>query len=112
MASSLPKILLTRTLTPIAQQRLASENSIQLIETGSSDALPRDKLLALLKEHKPEGLLCMLTDKIDAEVVEAAGGKLKVVSTVSVGYDHVVTKVSEPTFFREDNDTTFDSPRL
>jgi len=35
------------------------------------------------------GLLCLLTDKIDAEVLDAAGPSLKYISTVSVGYDHI-----------------------
>ncbi|KAJ3553879.1 hypothetical protein NM688_g3389 [Phlebia brevispora] len=34
-------------------------------------------------------VLVMLNDKIDAEVLSAAGPNLKVVSTMSVGYEHV-----------------------
>lgn len=90
---SKPKVLLTRSLMPAAQSRLASDASIDLIDAGTCDALPRSRLLELLREHTPDGLLCVLTDKIDEEVVDAAGGKLKVVSTVSVGYDHVNVKV-------------------
>lgn len=35
------------------------------------------------------GIYCLLTDKIDAEVLEACGDGLKVVSTMSVGYNHI-----------------------
>uniref|UniRef100_A0A672LJH7 Glyoxylate reductase/hydroxypyruvate reductase a n=1 Tax=Sinocyclocheilus grahami TaxID=75366 RepID=A0A672LJH7_SINGR len=35
------------------------------------------------------GLLCLLSDKIDAEVLDAAGPNLKVISTLSVGFDHL-----------------------
>jgi len=35
------------------------------------------------------GLLVMLTDKVDEELLTKAGASLKVVSTMSVGYDHV-----------------------
>ena len=35
------------------------------------------------------GLYCMLTERIDAELLDAAGPALRVVSTMSVGYDHV-----------------------
>ena len=35
------------------------------------------------------GIYCCLTEKIDAELLEAAGDQLKIVSTMSVGYDHV-----------------------
>ena len=34
-------------------------------------------------------LFCMLTDKIDEEVLENAGENLKIVSTMSVGYEHI-----------------------
>jgi len=36
-----------------------------------------------------EGLLVMLSDKIDAGVMDAAGATLKVISTYSVGVDHI-----------------------
>ncbi len=36
-----------------------------------------------------EGLLVMLTDQIDADLMDAAGGELKVISTYSVGVDHI-----------------------
>jgi len=35
-----------------------------------------------------EGLLCLLTDKVDKEVIDAAD-KLKVLATMSVGHDHL-----------------------
>ena len=36
-----------------------------------------------------EGLLCLLTDRIDAEVMDAAGPRLKVISNHAVGVDNV-----------------------
>lgn len=36
-----------------------------------------------------DGLLCLLTDKVDEAVMEAAGGRLKVISNLAVGYDNV-----------------------
>ncbi|CAK1555553.1 unnamed protein product [Leptosia nina] len=35
------------------------------------------------------GIYCSLTEKIDAELLDAAGPGLKVVATISVGYDHI-----------------------
>ena len=35
------------------------------------------------------GLLCMLTDRIDAALLEAAGPQLRVVSQMAVGYDNI-----------------------
>ena len=34
-------------------------------------------------------ILCTLVDKIDSELLDAAGPQLKTVSTLSVGYDHI-----------------------
>lgn len=36
-----------------------------------------------------DGLLTLLTDKIDAEVLDAAGAQLKIVANMAVGYDNV-----------------------
>ncbi|KAK7494189.1 hypothetical protein BaRGS_00014662 [Batillaria attramentaria] len=55
----------------------------------SADAIPREELIKNLKADTYDGLLCMLTDKIDGEVLDAAGPQLKVVSTMSVGYEHI-----------------------
>lgn len=35
------------------------------------------------------GIYCSLSEKIDKEVLDAAGAGLKVVGTISVGYDHI-----------------------
>ena len=35
------------------------------------------------------GILCTLSDKIDGQLLDAAGPQLKCVSTLSVGYDHI-----------------------
>lgn len=36
-----------------------------------------------------DALFCTLTDKIDAEVIDRAGPNLKVIATMSVGYEHI-----------------------
>jgi len=36
-----------------------------------------------------DGLLCLLTDRIDTEVMETAGPQLKVISNQAVGYDNI-----------------------
>ncbi|RXM36408.1 Glyoxylate reductase/hydroxypyruvate reductase [Acipenser ruthenus] len=53
----------------------------------SDDPVPRQELLK--KVSGVDGLLCVLTEKIDAELLNVAGPNLKVVSTMSVGYDHL-----------------------
>lgn len=53
----------------------------------SDEPVPREDLLKGVQGA--HGLLCMLSDKIDAEVLDAAGPNLKVISTLSVGFDHL-----------------------
>eukprot|EP00118_Oscarella_pearsei_P006885 m.32225 g.32225 ORF g.32225 m.32225 type:complete len:344 (+) comp31606_c0_seq1:45-1076(+) len=51
---------------------------------------PRTELL-----HRVRGthaIYCSLTEKIDAELLNAAGPQLEVVSTMSVGFDHIDVK--------------------
>ncbi|KAA0709533.1 Glyoxylate reductase/hydroxypyruvate reductase [Triplophysa tibetana] len=53
----------------------------------SDEPVPRAELLnGVAGAH---GLLCLLSDKIDTEVLDAAGPNLKVISTLSVGFDHL-----------------------
>jgi lactate dehydrogenase-like 2-hydroxyacid dehydrogenase len=48
--------------------------------------IPRRTLLSRIKGK--DGLLCLLTDKIDGPVMDASG-KLKVISNFAVGYDNI-----------------------
>jgi glyoxylate reductase len=38
-----------------------------------------------------DGLLCLLTDKVDGELMDAAGSQLKVISNYAVGFDNIDT---------------------
>ena len=49
-------------------------------------ALPRERLLAEVREA--DGLLCMLTDSIDTEVLDVAP-RLRAISTMAVGTDNI-----------------------
>jgi glyoxylate reductase len=50
--------------------------------------LPPPKEVIIEKVRDVEGLLCLLTDKIDAEVMDAAP-KLRVISNYAVGFDNI-----------------------
>jgi glyoxylate reductase len=51
--------------------------------------LPPDREAMLEKVRGVDGLLCTLTDRVDAEVLDAAGPGLMVVSTYAVGFDNI-----------------------
>ncbi|MGC8960894.1 MAG: 2-hydroxyacid dehydrogenase [Candidatus Bathyarchaeia archaeon] len=79
-----PKILVTR--------RIPEEGLGPL--KGSCDLKVRDSRLPPSKEElisligDADGLICLLTDRVDGDVI-AAGGRLKVISSYSAGVDHI-----------------------
>lgn len=80
-----PSIYITRELNNEAI-KLAKESCDVSMWTGP-DPVPRNVLLQNIQNK--DGLLCLLTDKIDKEVLDKAGPNLKVISTMSVGFDHL-----------------------
>jgi glyoxylate reductase len=80
----MPKILVTRRITKSALDRLHKEGQVVLCD----DQLPPsyDQLKSMLEDC--DGLLCLLTDNIDGELL-ASASQLRVVSTMSVGFEHI-----------------------
>ncbi|RMC08089.1 hypothetical protein DUI87_15120 [Hirundo rustica rustica] len=62
-------------------------NVCRVQQWDSEEPVPRAELLAGVAGTR--GLLCLLSDRIDREVLDAAGPDLKVISTLSVGFDHL-----------------------
>ena len=83
------KIYITRKLEESVIDNLRSNYDVSMWDSGG-EAVPCDELLRCAAGA--DGILCMLTDKIDPELLDAAGSGLKTVSTMSVGFDHVDTK--------------------
>ncbi|XP_053321805.1 glyoxylate reductase/hydroxypyruvate reductase-like [Spea bombifrons] len=83
----LPKVYITRRIPPDGLSILKQSGSCAIEQWDSDDPIPRSELLK--KVVGIQGLYCLLTEKIDKEVLDAAGPSLKVVSTMSVGYDHL-----------------------
>ncbi|EDO47853.1 predicted protein [Nematostella vectensis] len=86
----LSKVLVTRRVPQLAMDILKTSQSCDLDVWDSDDPIPRAELLK--RAQGKDGLYVLLTEKVDAELLDAAGPQLRVVSTMSVGYDHVTTK--------------------
>ena len=54
-----------------------------------TDELPPPRPVLLEKVRGVDGLLTLLTDRVDADLLDAAGPRLKVISNYAVGYDNV-----------------------
>lgn len=79
-----PRVFVTRQLPGEALERLRERAEA---EVWPHELPPsRDEILAAVADA--EGLLCLLTDNIDAGLLQSAP-KLRVVSTMAVGYDHI-----------------------
>ncbi|XP_075458785.1 glyoxylate reductase/hydroxypyruvate reductase-like [Ascaphus truei] len=83
----IPKIYVTRRIPTDGLKILQQSGTCEIEQWDSDDPVPRSELLK--KVVGVQGLYCLLTEKIDKEVLNAAGPGLQVVSTMSVGYDHI-----------------------
>ncbi|XP_042341595.1 glyoxylate reductase/hydroxypyruvate reductase b [Plectropomus leopardus] len=86
--STLPRVYVTRQIPPEGLRILRESGQVQF-ELWDSDDIPVPRKELLQRVKGVDGLLCVLTEKIDAEVLDAAGPNLKVLSTMSVGFDHL-----------------------
>ena len=80
-----PTVLVTRRLPSAVIARLESACALDL--HGEADAMPRAELLARVAGK--DALVCLLTDTIDAAVLDAAGPSLKIVANVAVGFNNI-----------------------
>ena len=80
-----PKVYVTRKLFPEAIEILEKVAQVEMFE-GEEDPVPRDLLLEKVRDV--EGLVSMLTDQINAELMDKAKS-LKIVSNYAVGYNNI-----------------------
>jgi glyoxylate reductase len=80
----LGSVLLTRRIPSSVLNSLSERHAVDLY--SGEGAIPRDELLQRVAGK--DALICVLTDKIDAGVMDA-GSSLKVVSNIAVGYDNI-----------------------
>lgn len=81
-----PTVLVTRALLPEAMRALDGRCELDLY-IGPPEAIPRDELLRRVAGK--DGLLTILTERVDGELLDAAGPRLKIVANHAVGYDNV-----------------------
>ena len=77
-------IFITRRLPDIAIKMLEEEHDLQIYD---GDAPPsKEEIIAGVKEK--DALICLLTDPIDKEVIDASPS-LKIIANYAVGYDNI-----------------------
>lgn len=80
-----PSVLITRRLPSAVLTRIEQSCDVDLYTGG--EAIPRDELLARVAGK--DALVCLLTDAVDAAVLDAAGPSLRIVANVAVGYNNI-----------------------
>lgn len=80
-----PRVFVTRRLPEGAMQVL--EETFDIECNPNDRVLTRQELLAGVKDK--DGILPLLTDRIDDEVLDAAGPQLKIVANYAVGFNNI-----------------------
>jgi glyoxylate reductase len=82
------EVYMTRNIPEPALSILSKDCNVTLNRTSR----PASKPEIITNVAGKHAILCTVSDKIDAEVMEAAGPNLKVISSYSSGYDHIDVK--------------------
>ncbi len=79
------KVFVTRRISE-AGIKILQEKGFEVEVSSFDGVLPREQLLQRVKGV--DAILSLLTDKINAEVMDSAGPQLKIVANYAVGYDN------------------------
>jgi glyoxylate reductase len=91
-----PRVYITRQLFKEALEILDENVDYEIFE-GDENSIPRSLLLQRVKDA--DGLLCLITERIDKEVLDA-GKNLKVVCNCAVGHNNIdVTEATKRGIF-------------
>jgi glyoxylate reductase len=85
MAMSQPKVYVTRIIPAAGLDRIRAACDAEIWP----EQLPPSRETLLANVHGCEGVVTLLTDKVDAAFMDAAGPQLKVVSNYAVGFNNI-----------------------
>lgn len=84
----MPKVFVTRRIPEAGVKKL--QGAGYQVEVNPEDrVLKKEELVSQLKKGKYDAVLALLTDKLDAEVFEAAKQSVKIFANMAVGFDNV-----------------------
>jgi len=82
------KIYITRKV-PESGIKMLKDKGYEVVINPEDRVLAKEELIANLKDQNYDALFCLLTDKIDAEVMDAFGSQLKIVANMAMGFDNI-----------------------
>lgn len=80
-----PRVFVTRRIPEAGLHRLLEACDLDVWE----DELPPSREALFSRSRGKDGILSLLTDRIDAEFLDHVGDQLRVVSNYAVGYDNI-----------------------
>ena len=102
-----PRVIVTRALSPSVEARLSELFDCRL--NRSDTPLTREELIAAMNDA--DVLVPTVTDRIDADMIEQAGERLRLIASFGAGTDHIdlaaaakrrITVTNTPSVFTED----------
>jgi len=79
-----PRVYVSREIFPEAMEKIRTVTDTEVWP----DVFPPSYEVLLEKTRQADGLLCMLSDRVDSKLIEQCPN-LKVISTMAVGYDNI-----------------------
>ena len=80
-----PKVFVSRIIPAVGLDQVKEHCEVDLW----TEQLPPPYEVLLERVKGVDGLLCLLTDKIDGNLMDTAGPQLKVISQIAVGFDNI-----------------------
>ena len=87
------KIFITREVPELAVKMLKKHKDFNVSMFRGDKKIPRKILLQKVKDC--HGILSLLSEKMDAQVMDAAGPNLRIISNYAVGFDNVNLKAAK-----------------
>ncbi len=88
------KIFITR-LIPDKGINLFKKKEYEVTISPHDRVLSKEELIGYLKKDNYDAVLCLLTDKIDGEIMDAAGKQCKIFANYAVGFDNIDVKAAK-----------------
>lgn len=82
------KIFVTR-MIPEAGINLLTSHGYQVVINPEDRVLSKEELIGSIKDKNYDAVLCLLTDKIDADVLQASRPTVKIFANYAVGFDNI-----------------------
>ena len=80
-----PKILVSRKISNLAEEKLSKEFDVTL--NSKDEPIPESELIKIIKDY--DGMISTGFDKIGENFFNNLNGKLKIIAQVGVGYDNI-----------------------